>query len=354
MDEKQEINNVNENEQVKDLKEVLTSNLANFWMRIVALTIDYVIFKIIGFAVLGIFLIFARSFIVELGEKGMIFGFVVSLCYLGIMNSKIFGGQTVGKKITKIKVVDKNGENIGVLRSTFRALFLLIPFFMHKAYDNVPIKDRFSLLLMGLILSAAVIFFIGLAYFYIFNKYTRQSIHDLVLGTFVVKKDVNEINIEKRIPGKHFVIFSIIAVFVLIIFAGGMYLISGKLGGKYYNLVSDLKSNNNLSVNITENTNWTPVNHPQTGKKTNKTLSVIVSPGRYDINRGAVVGEVRDKILSKVNALSSFDFLGISIFFEGDVGFARYYEYESYSGTISDWKTKPIKNLWAGKGFGMK
>ena len=78
-------------------EEVQQNWIANFWRRIGALFIDTLILGLVGF-LLGLTL---ESTFVQIGGWGRLIGFVIALVYFGAMNSKLFNGQTIGKKVKK-------------------------------------------------------------------------------------------------------------------------------------------------------------------------------------------------------------------------------------------------------------
>ncbi|MCZ8216040.1 MAG: RDD family protein, partial [Cyclobacteriaceae bacterium] len=81
--------------------------------RFLAFLLDYVIFNFSGALVyLMLNVINYHSEINQLVIELSILTF-----YLTLGNSHWFGGQTVGKKILRIKVVDSNGEFLGLVRS---------------------------------------------------------------------------------------------------------------------------------------------------------------------------------------------------------------------------------------------
>lgn len=179
--------------------------ISGFWRRIGALLVDIIILGVIG---LGLGLVLEKQF-VELGSWGRLIGFFIALVYFGVMNSKIYEGQTLGKKALKIKVVNADNQSIDVLRSFARYSVLGIPYFLNGAYFT---NDNFSLYLLYLI---SIVVFCGsfsIIYLYIFNRVSRQSLHDLLVGTYVVNVEV-----ERQPVGviwkPHFIV--VVAVFVL-------------------------------------------------------------------------------------------------------------------------------------------
>ncbi|MDP6967552.1 MAG: RDD family protein [Gammaproteobacteria bacterium] len=153
--------------------------IASFWRRISALAIDIVIFGFVGF-VLGHFFgdIFA-----QMGSWGRMVGFVIGLIYFGVMNSSLFAGQTIGKRLLNISVVDAENQTISLVRSVLRYTVLAMPFTLNSTY--LPDKSTSYLLIYPLSLIVLGGMF-AIIYLYLFNRATRQSLHDFVVGTFVV------------------------------------------------------------------------------------------------------------------------------------------------------------------------
>lgn len=155
---------------------------AKFWNRIGAYLIDVLILGVIGF-VLGLF--FKDSF-AQMGSQGLLVGFIISLIYFGLSNSKIFNGQTIGKYALKLQVVDKNLDLLTIQKSLLRTLIYTVPyFFLNYRLDG---WSEFSILYIskGTILLS---FLIVLPIHLILNSPTRQALHDLLLGTYVVSKE---------------------------------------------------------------------------------------------------------------------------------------------------------------------
>jgi uncharacterized RDD family membrane protein YckC len=170
---------------VSELPESICDNgemrtICGFWRRILALIIDAAILGILGI-ILGIFLF---DFFVGLGGWGRLVGFIVALLYSGLLNSSLGRGQTIGKRLTKIKVVDGTGSYISLSRSFIRSTILSAPFFLNGAL----IPTSMVLSPVGFFFGF-IVFGVGGAidYLYIFNRRTRQSLHDLIVGTYVIK-----------------------------------------------------------------------------------------------------------------------------------------------------------------------
>ena len=163
--------------------------IAGFWGRILALLIDSIVLGIVGI-IFG-FLLFEQ--LARLGVWGRVVGFLIALLYFGLLNSRVGKGQTVGKRIMKVKVVSRDGQSISVARSLLRYSILAPPYFLNGAM----IPPSILMTPIGLIVSL-LIFGLGgaIVYLYIFNRKSRQSLHDLIAGTYVVRSLLSgELNI---------------------------------------------------------------------------------------------------------------------------------------------------------------
>lgn len=152
--------------------------IAGFWRRFFAWLADMVILGVMGQIIAIIF----SSFFFGLGPYGRPIGLLFTLPYFGIMNSRMVGGQTFGKRWMKIAVRNKNNGPIELWRSIIRISILALPPLFNlwaiPVFQNYVIKWFLSLIIFGL--GGAIL------YTMIFNRKTRQGLHDLLLGTYVV------------------------------------------------------------------------------------------------------------------------------------------------------------------------
>ncbi|WP_158262701.1 RDD family protein [Photobacterium sanctipauli] len=154
---------------------------AVFWQRIVALFVDGLILGSVGYFIGALF----EETLVNMGDWARLIGFVISITYFGIMNSNLYKGQTLGKKLLKIRVVDEHNEPITPVRSFIRNVVFSMPFYLNGTSLNY--QGQFGLLMYPL---SVLIFggLISIAYLFLFNRSTRQTLHDLLVGTYVVKE----------------------------------------------------------------------------------------------------------------------------------------------------------------------
>ncbi|MCP3673892.1 MAG: DUF4034 domain-containing protein [Gammaproteobacteria bacterium] len=184
-------------------EEVELKWISGFWRRIGALSIDTLILGAAGLA-LGLFL---ESFFVQMGGWGRMVGFSIALIYFGVMNSSITGGQTIGKKALKIRVVDSQASTISLWKSGLRYSIMAIPFSLNGAQFSNEAMLSFLMYPLSLIIFGGLF---SILYLYIFNRVTRQSLHDLVVGSYVVNA-----NVEKQEPGK---VWNVHVIIVAVLF----------------------------------------------------------------------------------------------------------------------------------------
>lgn len=154
--------------------------IAGFWRRSGAFLIDSLVVSLMGFC-LGFFL---QDQFEAMGGWGLAVGFLVTLAYFGIMESRIFQGRTLGKLALDIKVVTAAGVPLSFGKALLRSAVFYAPFFLNNVnlgagYTNFALPAIQAILVFGL--GGAII------YLYFFNRRTRQSIHDLLVGAVVVR-----------------------------------------------------------------------------------------------------------------------------------------------------------------------
>ena len=185
-----------------DLKK---TTAANFWKRIFAFGLDFVLIFLVGFLLSIPF----EPFFIESGVYGVLIGISISLIYFSIGNSALTHGQTIGKKVMKIRVTDQDGKPINFSKSLLRAGVLFIPLLLNGSSFLVLLQDSWVIYPISMLIFGSII---SIVYLYIFNRRTRQSLHDLVTATYVVKSDLSE-KIEPYLWKGHYII---VGVFILL------------------------------------------------------------------------------------------------------------------------------------------
>jgi uncharacterized RDD family membrane protein YckC len=201
--------------QVRSPEGERTPPIAGFWRRIAAFAVDCMI---IGVPTFLMGLVFFR-WAVALGQAGRLIGFVVALLYFALLNSRLGGGQTVGKRLFGIRVIDRDGNTLNPTRSVVRFLVLAIPYFFNGIWFDL---DPTSNALLSEILGALLIFIVfgglgAILYLLIFNRRTRQSLHDLAVDSFVVRNQPIHLPIDLFTPRLHLIVIGSWLVVTLIV-----------------------------------------------------------------------------------------------------------------------------------------
>jgi uncharacterized RDD family membrane protein YckC len=66
----------------------------------------------------------------QLGPWGRLLGFLIGVPYFAMMESSVGGGQSVGKRWLKLRVVDAQGSTLSFERSFARYTVFSAPFFL--------------------------------------------------------------------------------------------------------------------------------------------------------------------------------------------------------------------------------
>lgn len=185
-------------------KQVELKWISGFWRRVGALLIDTFVLGGVGF-LLGLVL---ESVFFQMGVWGRFIGFTVALVYFGVMNSKVSNGQTLGKKVLKLRVVNSINAPISVGKSILRYIILATPFSLNGAYFSNEAMSAYLIYPLSFIVAGGLF---SIFYLYIFNRVTRQSLHDLMVGTFVVNTDIKKHEVGK-IWKMHFIMVVLLFV----------------------------------------------------------------------------------------------------------------------------------------------
>jgi uncharacterized RDD family membrane protein YckC len=166
-----------------------SAEIAGFWRRIFALMIDGALLGCVGFAIGTV----AFRQVVALGQEGRLIGAAITLLYFGILNGSWGGGATLGKRMLGLRVIRRDGRTIGPFPAFLRTIIFWTPYYLNGVFiksvhiPGVPPSPHVDMAIS--ILLALVVFggIVSIAYLYLFNRRTRQSLHDLVAGSFVVR-----------------------------------------------------------------------------------------------------------------------------------------------------------------------
>ncbi len=312
------------------MDETTTVNLATRKRRFFAFLIDSLIIALFG-KLLGLLL---GDFFIELGNLGKIVGFIVVLFYFGIGNSKILNGQTVAKKLLKIRVVDKSSEAISVPKSFLRAL----PFAAYILLNGLPVSDSADLypsLILGTILFSIPVLE---TYFIIVNNKSLQSLHDMIAKTFVVSvKSEGNINITNQ---KVFLYAgAALPILILIVTLAGSATVSNKLiyvtdMQKIISVASHELPISSISM-YRNKTTTTSLNGETTLVKL---IEVTAAKINKDENDTLLAMKIAKVIFDSGFKFEDGETLSVTIIYGYDIGIASSYVSSKFNDSIENWK----------------
>ncbi len=181
--------------------------IAGFWRRVAAFLVDGVIIGCTGY-LLGRVLF---DLFVRIGPWGPCVGFLVALAYFVSQEGARGGGRSPGKRLLRIRVVDSQGRALDPARGAVRFAVLSLPYFLIGTALPLGV-DTFA---RGFPLAALTLGGLAaLAWLLAFNRRTRQSLHDLSVGAFVVRADAGTRDAPEpaRAWGGHLVIAGVLAL----------------------------------------------------------------------------------------------------------------------------------------------
>ena len=163
---------------------VTPGRIAGFWIRVGADFLDAVFLWIVGW-MLSLPL---RGLFLRLGERGVFVGLAISLLYTGVLQSRLGGGRTLGKRILGLTVVRPDGTLISLDRSLVRyALMGLLVYQGAVAATLALVVPFVSLSLAETLLGGiAVALFFGCVLVVPFHP-LKRGLHDLLAGTIVIR-----------------------------------------------------------------------------------------------------------------------------------------------------------------------
>jgi uncharacterized RDD family membrane protein YckC len=115
-------------------------------------------------------------------------GGVISVSYYILMHYQY--GQTLGKMVMKVKVLDDSEGAINFGQAVIRSLPQLIPAMFAVSFSTADRTDNLSASVVGTLISGLVsIFWIADVIVCLVND-KRRALHDFIAGTIVVRTDV--------------------------------------------------------------------------------------------------------------------------------------------------------------------
>jgi len=300
--------------------------VGSLWRRIVAVLIDSIVVGIAGtFIALPFFDFFSR-----LGAWGRLVGFCLAVPYFVLLNSRIGNGQTLGKRAMHLQVVNAHGEPISVSKSFIRYLVLSAPFFLNGLMLPITRTPQIVMYLL-----TGVVFGLGAItiYLVLFNRRTRQGVHDLAAGSYVADADKSGALVVHPIWKGHSAVLGALVVAAVI---GGKVLESKLMKlADFPAMLSDARIVEDMdrvqSAGVSDLT-WTPSSGAE------KDISVFWS-GQQSQEEG-FAQQVASRIVANNPQVADRDRLRIVIIRGYDLGIAHAQRSDPFEDSPANWKAK--------------
>lgn len=152
---------------------------SGFWRRFAAWVLDVIALGLVGW-VLGLVLAHALA---AMGPWGRVFGFLVACLYFAVLDSHWGQGQSLGKRLMAIRVLSSSGQLLSPWQAGLRFVPVGLPWFSNGAAFAPSLLSSWLIypltaVILGLALSQL--------YLSVFNRPSRQLVHDVWLSTVVV------------------------------------------------------------------------------------------------------------------------------------------------------------------------
>ena len=267
----------------------------------------------------------------HLGLWGRLIGFCVSMGYFGLMDSELGGGQTLGKRLLDIRVVDKTGNTLSVEKAMLRTALLILPNFL----NSLPLSVTRTPTAISVLLIVIVLGLGGTTlYMLTFNRQTKQGIHDIAAGSFVVNASHDGPLHPGPIWKTHWLILS--GLIVLVAIGGSIASTKLSKSGPFPELLDDARVieslpgvrnagvykqwSRNAGSGITRQTLW---------------ITIVANEQPADVEGSANLAA--QTLLAKDANARTYDSIRVVITRGYDLGIASSYRSETFVHAPADW-----------------
>jgi uncharacterized RDD family membrane protein YckC len=317
------------------------AKIGGFWRRIFALLIDAVLLAGVGIAIGTL----AFRQVVGLGQEGRLVGATIALAYFGVLNSRWGGGATLGKRLLGLKVISRDGKAIGFPRCTLRTIVFWTPYYLNGLVITLPhasgLPTGSTTIAIDILLALAVFGGGGfIVFLYLFNRRTRQTLHDLAAGTFVVHAGAPRSGVLAQMWKGHLVFAGLACALVASVPVGiGLYAYHSNLA-KLLDQTTAVRAAALAypgadTAQVSVNTTWfRSANAPAT---TRTFLLVAVRLHNIPASMEAAQDDIANIVFKSAPTILGQQALQVRVAYGYDLGIFSWTFASGYAGTPEDW-----------------
>jgi hypothetical protein len=267
-----------------------------------------------------------------MGNWAVLLGFTIFVLYYGLQNSALCKGQTLGKRILKIKVVSEIGQYLNPTQSLLRSL-ILTPMFI---FNNIVLPIGYLSIAWTMVIGTLM--FIQILLFLV-NRPSHQLLHDLIIKSVCVNANVEPQNVEKN-KAK----LALAIVVPIVIGLVGFMPISNMIVKMLGMSMQELSS---LQQTVKQSTNAKLVGiHANYNKNfnTNEVTSAIsyaIDIPSINIQDKKLCTDSMAKVVSAISTSNSkvkdYNIIGVSIIQTVNIGLFKFNRNYSQSGSLQQW-----------------
>jgi len=306
-----------------------------FARRIVAFLIDWLILAVPATILIATF----SDALLDIGIVGRLVGFVVFTVYFAALNSSLTGGRSLGMRATGLRIVDAAGEPLSFARSLVRSVILAVPLFaVGTEYSLSGVEPgRFAGRNAHLFVSGrrhwrrAVLLLFA-------NWRTRQMLHDLTVGSFVVRKAA--MPDPRPLARWHLVAIATIVALSLALPSVPIAWFDSWEPGRSFALFFKLQKAlaDDRSLFITGYSAQSSVSYSSAGTVSTSSLQVKVHVYGHPTTLDPAIKKVAAKILELAPDAMGYKFLAVEAGYGVDLGFTSWSRSFACYGTPVQWQ----------------
>lgn len=300
-------------------------SIAGFWRRFFAFLVDGFLISI-PLLILGFGF---RDVAYRMGPYGRILGAAIIITYWTVFHSEYGEGQTLGKRLLKIAVVDKNNQYLSLKKSFVRAVALELIFLLNGWSLPFFQNPLISVVVTIIVLGGVLLLFYGL----VFNRKTRQGPHDLLVGSYVINSlPVITSAVPPPLPKIHrrFMIgLAVIAVFISLValavpsLVPALNVVDKSEWNDIQDLYQTLSQRDDVFLVGVNRVNRTSFNSGDTLRDLNIQVWLKTPCSKNRETCDEVVEEIARTVFSEYDGIENLDGMRITVYNRFDLGIAN-------------------------------